>query len=426
MPGRDARAKGDAVSNRRERVVVVGNGMAAARALEELHRRAPERYEVDVFSAEPHGAYNRILLSSVLAGEKKLPDIVTHTPSWYAERNIRLHRNEAVVSVNREARRLRTADGRALDYDRLLLATGSTPFILPVPGRELPGVIGFRDIADVETMLEASRELRYAVVIGGGLLGLEAAHGLMKRGMQVTVVHLIDRVLERQLDAPASQLLRAHLEKQGLRFRMPAKTAALLGGKRVRAVAFEDGSEIPADLVVMAAGIVPNATLARSMGLDCERGIVVDDTLQTSDPAISALGECAQHRKTCYGLVAPLYEQAAVWARRLAGEADARYEGSVVATRLKVTGVNLYSAGAFMGGERGDDLVFRDPRRGVYKRLVMQDNRLAGAVLYGDTRDAAWYYELLSSQRDVGPLRQRLLFGQAYARPVLRADPQAA
>ncbi len=406
---------------KRERVVVVGNGMAAARALEELCRRAPDRYDVDVFSAEAHGAYNRILLSPVLAGEKKLADIVTHAPAWYAERGIRLHRSEAVVSVNRETRRLRTADGRALDYDRLLLATGSRPFVLPVPGNTLPGVIGFRDIGDVETMLDASREHRYAVIIGGGLLGLEAAHGLMKRGMQVTVVHLVDRVLDRQLDAPASQLLRAHLEQQGLRFRMPAKTAALLGSKRVRAVAFDDGSEIPADLVVMAAGIVPNVELAKSIGLACERGVVVDDDLCTSDPAIGALGECAQHRNTCYGLVAPLYEQAAVWARRLAGEQDARYEGSVVATRLKVTGVNLYSAGEFMGGEQCEDLVFRDPRRGVYKRLVMKQNRLAGAVLYGDTRDASWYFDLLASGREVGTLRSRLLFGQAYAGPGLRA-----
>ena len=410
---------------KRERIVVVGNGMAAARALDELLRRAPDRYDIDVFSAEAHGAYNRILLSPVLAGEKKIADIVTHAPEWYAERGIRLHRSEAVISVNRETRRLRSADGRALDYDHLLLATGSRPFVLPVPGKDLPGVIGFRDIDDVETMLAASHDHRYAVVIGGGLLGLEAAYGLMRRGMQVTVVHLMDRVLERQLDPPASQLLRAHLEQQGLRFRMPAKTAALLGQRHVRAVAFDDGTEIPADLVVMAAGIVPHVELAKAIGLDCERGIVVDDALQTSDPAIAALGECAQHRKTCYGLVAPLYEQAAIWARRLTGDSEARYEGSVIATRLKVTGVNLYSAGEFMGGEHCEDLVFRDPRRGIYKRLVMKHNRLAGAVLYGDTRDASWYFDLLASGRELGSLRSRLLFGQAYAGVSLRADSGA-
>ncbi len=408
----------------RERLAVIGNGMATARAMEELHRRAPGRYEVEIFGAEPHGAYNRILLSPVLAGEKRVEDIMTHGAEWYAQRGMRLHSGDPVTMVDRAARELRTASGRSAHYDQLLLATGSLPFVLPVPGHALPGVVGFRDIADVETMIEASRSFRYAVVIGGGLLGLEAAYGLMRRGMQVTVVHLMDRILERQLDTPASQLLRAHLEKQGLRFRMPAKTAAVLGQARVRAVGFDDGSEIPADLVVMAAGIVPNIALARSIGLECERGAVVDDQLLSSDPAISVIGECAQHRKTCYGLVAPLYEQAAVWARRLAGDAEARYLGSVLATRLKVTGVNLYSAGDFNGGEHCDDLVFRDPRRGVYKRLVMQQGRLTGAVLYGDTRDANWYFDLLSSGREVGAARNRLLFGPAYAG--LSAGAQAA
>ncbi len=399
----------------RERIAIVGNGMAAARALEELQKRAPHRYEVTVFGEEPHGAYNRILLSPVLAGEKKVADIITHGPGWYAERGIELRRGSAVVAVDTQAQSLRTADGNLMRYDHLLLATGSRPFILPVPGKELPGVVGFRDIANVETMIRATEDRRYAVVIGGGLLGLEAAYGLMKRGMRVTVVHLMDRILERQLDTPASELLRAHLEKQGLRFHMPAATKAVLGQSAARAVGFADGTEIPADLVVMAAGIVPNADLARSSGLSCERGVVVDDHLQTSDRRISALGECAQHRKTCYGLVAPLYEQAAIWARRMAGETDASYEGSVIATRLKVTGVNLYSAGQFEGGEHCEDLVFRDVRRGVYKRLVIKQGRLAGAVLYGDTRDASWYFELLSADKDLGRLRKSLLFGQSYS-----------
>ena len=400
---------------RKERLVVVGNGMAAARALEELQRRAPDRYAIEVFGAEPHGAYNRILLSPVLAGEKKVADIITHDVDWYARQGIRLHRADPVVDVDRAARVVKAASGREVGYDRLLLATGSKPFVLPVPGKDLPGVIGFREIGDVESMLAASREFRYAVVIGGGLLGLEAAYGLMRRGMQVTVVHLMDRLLDRPLDAPASQLLRAHLERQGLRFRMPAKTARIEGQARVRAVSFDDGSEIPADLVVMAAGIVPDTALAKKIGIACERGVMVDDGLASSDPAISSLGECAQHRKTCYGLVAPLYEQATVWARRLAGEADAVYEGSVIATRLKVTGVNLYSAGDFMGGEACEDLVFQDRKRGVYKRLVVREGKLAGAVLYGDTGDAGWYYELLQSGRELGRLRSRLVFGQSVA-----------
>lgn len=394
------------------RLVLVGNGMAGVRTLEELLKRAPMRYDITVFGEEPHGNYNRIQLSPVLAGEKTIADIITHPPSWYVKQGISLHTGDAVVAIDRETKTVTTASGRVQPYNVLLLATGSKPFVLPVPGKELPGVIAFRDIADVNCMLDAARQYRNAVVIGGGLLGLEAANGLAKQGMQVSVVHIMDSLMERQLDKQAATLLQMSLEARGLKFLLQAATAELVGSERVQAVRFKDGSMVAADIVVMAAGIVPNAALAKSAGLECERGIVVDDALRTSDPSIYAVGECAQHRKVCYGLVAPLWEQAAVCAQHLAG--PPAYEGSVVSTKLKVTGIDLFSAGQFQGGEGCEEQVFRDPRRGVYKKLVFCEGRLAGAVLVGDIRDGGWYLELIQQQRLVGSWRQKLIFGQQF------------
>jgi nitrite reductase (NADH) large subunit len=380
--------------------------------LEELLKRAPHRYDITVFGDEPHGNYNRIQLSPVLAGEKTLAQIITHPPAWYAQQGITLHTGDAVTAIDRVAKTVTTTGGRVQPYDELLLATGSKPFVLPVPGKDLPGVVAFRDIADVNTMLDAARQYRHAVVIGGGLLGLEAANGLAKQGMQVSVVHLMDSLMERQLDKPAALLLQMSLEARGLKFLLQAATAEIVGSERVQAVRFKDGSMVAADLVVMAAGIAPNIALAKAAGLDCERGIVVDDALRTSDPHIHAVGECAQHRKVCYGLVAPLWEQAAVCAQHLAGPPS--YEGSVVSTKLKVTGIDLFSAGNFQGGEGCEEQVFRDPRRGVYKKLVLREGRLEGAVLVGDIRDGGWYLELIQQRQPVAQWRQRLIFGQQF------------
>ena len=400
---------------RRPRLVVVGNGMASMRVLEELWALAPELYDITVCAAEPHGSYNRILLSPLLAGDKALPDIVTHPHEWYGQRGITLHAGDPVTAIDRRLRTVTSRSGRTLPYDRLLLAPGSKPFVLPVAGKDLPGVRSFRDLADVEAMVEASRSQRRAVVIGGGLLGLECAWGLRRRGMDVTVIHLMDRLMERQLDAAAAALLQQHLERGGLRVLLSAQTDALLGSDRVTAVRLKDGREIAADLVVMAAGIVPNLELAKAAGLACERGVLVNDTLQTFDPRIYAVGECVQHRKAIYGLVAPLYEQARVCANHLAGVGSARYAGSVVSTRLKVTGVELFSAGNFLGGDGTRDLTYRDGRRGVYKRLVLRNQRLEGAILYGDAADGGWYFDLIRQGVDVSGYRDRLLFGRRHA-----------
>jgi nitrite reductase (NADH) large subunit len=399
----------------RQHLVVVGNGMAGMRTVEELLKLDAGLYDITVFGAEPHGNYNRILLSPVLAGEKTVDDIIIHTRAWYAANGITLHTGDPVVAIDRHRCMVQSASGREVHYDRLLLATGSKPFIIPVPGSELPGVIAFRDIHDVEIMLATARSHRKAVVIGGGLLGLEAANGLKRQGMDVTVVHVMDSLMERQLDKPAAALLRQALEKRGIRILLEANTERVLGEQRVSGLRFKDGSEIETDLVVMAVGVRPNVELAKSAGLHCERAIVVDDTLQTlSDPRIYAVGECVQHRKATFGLVAPIWDQARVCATHLAGHGHRRYVQAATSTKLKVTGIDLFSAGDFVGGEGTEDLVYRDPRRGAYKRLVLKNNRVIGAVLYGDVADGNWYFELMQQRRDISALRSRLVFGRAF------------
>jgi nitrite reductase (NADH) large subunit len=397
----------------KQSLVVIGNGMAGMRTVEEVLKLAPDMYDITVFGAEPHGNYNRIMLSPVLAGEKKIEDIITHTREWYAENGITLHAGDPVVEIDRRRRLVRSQSGREVWYDRLLLATGSIPFMIPVPGHKLKGVIGFRDIEDVDTMLAAADKGGRAVVIGGGLLGLEAANGLMRRGMDVTVVHVMDSLMNQQLDKPAAALLKTTLEQRGFRFLMDAHTSEIVGDTCVTGVRFKDGNEIPADLVVMAAGVRPNITLAKAAGLHCERAIVVNDTLQTFDPRVYAVGECVQHRNATFGLVAPIWEQAKVAGAHLAQAGHRRYVQTVSPTKLKVTGVDLFSVGDFVGGEGSEDLVLRDPRRGVYKRLVLQGNRVTGAVLYGDVADGPWYFNLIQSGADVSGIRNRLLFGEA-------------
>ncbi|MBH9236042.1 NAD(P)/FAD-dependent oxidoreductase, partial [Pseudomonas aeruginosa] len=396
------------------KLVMVGNGMAGVRTLEELLKLNSDFYDITVFGAEPHPNYNRILLSPVLAGEQTFEEIVLNDLNWYAENGIKLLLDRKVVQIDRLRRRVVAADGSEAEYDRLLLATGSLPFILPIPGNRLQGVIGYRDIADTQAMIDCARTHSHAVVIGGGLLGLEAANGLKQRGMDVTVVHLSDWLLERQLDRTAGKLLQGALEARGIRFRLNTQTQELMdnGSGRVCAVQFNDGDVIPADLVVMAAGIRPNTELAESAGIPCNRGILVNDTLQTYDPRIYAVGECANHRGIAYGLVAPLFEQAKVCANHLAHLGYARYQGSVTSTKLKVTGIDLFSAGDFIGGEGSETITLSDPIGGVYKKLVIKDDVLVGACLYGDTADGGWYFRQIRENHNVAQIRDHLMFGE--------------
>ena len=402
------------------KLVLIGNGMAGVRTLEELLKIAPDLYDITVFGSEPHPNYNRILLSPVLAGEQTLDEIVLNDWSWYSDNQIDLHTGWTVTEVDRVQRQVhaRNAQGEVMTaaYDRLVIATGSNPFILPVPGNDLQGVLAYRDIADTQAMIDAATQFKHAVVIGGGLLGLEAANGLMKRGMQVTVVHGSNWLMERQLDAVSGQLLQQSLETRGLQFRMNAQTAALIGNEqgRVSKVEFKDGSHVPADLVVMAVGIRPNTQLAQSMGLHVDRGIVVSDTLQTvTDPRIYAVGECAAHRGIAYGLVAPLFEQGKVLANHLAEFGIGRYTGSLTSTKLKVTGIDLFSAGNFLGDDTTEEIVMSDPAGGIYKKLVIQGDKLVGACLYGDTVDGSWYFKLLRDGRSVADIRDKLMFGES-------------
>ena len=402
------------------KLVLVGNGMAGVRTLEELLKIAPDLYDITIFGAEPHPNYNRILLSPVLAGEQTLEQIVLNDWAWYQEHGITVHAGCTVNEVNRARRTVHASgkDGQTISvpYDRLILATGSNPFMLPIPGKDLDGVLAYRDIADTQAMIDAATQYRHAVVIGGGLLGLEAANGLMKRGMQVTVVHASEWLMERQLDPVAGQMLQKALQERGMQFLMQAQTQELLGNAdgRVCAIRFKDGSEIPADLVVMAVGIRPNTALAESMRLHVNRGIVVNDTMQTTtDARIYAVGECAAHRGTAYGLVAPLFEQGKVLANHLAEFGIGRYLGSQTSTKLKVTGIDLFSAGDFMGGAGTEEIVMSDPGAGQYKKLVLKDDKLVGACLYGNTVDGSWYFKLLREGRSVAELRASLMFGES-------------
>ncbi|MCD2317288.1 nitrite reductase large subunit NirB [Sphingomonas sp. IC-11] len=414
-----------AETDTRPHLIVVGNGMAGCRAVEELLARDPARYRVTIFGAEPLVNYNRIMLSPVLAGEKTFDDIVINGRAWYDDHGIALVSGDPVIAIDRGARTVTSRGGIVLDYDRLLIATGSDPFIIPVPGNDLPGVISFRDMNDVDAMLAAAAKGGNAVVIGGGLLGLEAAHGLSLRGMKVTVIHLMPTLMERQLDEAAGWLLKTALEARGQTILTGADTAEIVGDGRVEAVRLKDGTEIPADLVVMAVGIRPSVALAREAGLEVGRGITVDDHMVTSDPAILAVGECVEHQGQVYGLVAPLWDMCRALADGLV-EAPRGYQPAPTSTKLKVAGLDVFSAGDFGGGDGAEDIVLRDASRGIYKRVVVKDDRIVGAVLYGDTADGNWYFDLLRRGESLADIRDALIFGQAFASGGGQADPKAA
>ena len=405
----------------RPHLIVIGNGMAGCRAVEELLARDPTRYRVTIFGAEPRVNYNRIMLSPVLAGEKCFDDIVLNAPDWYSRNNIELIAGDPVVAIDREARTVNSRGGIVMPFDRLLIATGSDPFVIPVPGRDLSGVVSFRDMADVDAMLAAAERGGSAVVVGGGLLGLEAAHGLSLRGMAVTIIHLMPTLMERQLDEAAGGLLKAALEARGQTVLTGADTAEIVGDTRVEAVRLKDGTVIPADLVVMAVGIRPSVALARAAGLDVGRGIRVDDHMVTSDPAILAVGECVEHDGQVYGLVAPLWDMCRALADTLVA-APSGYRPAPTSTKLKVAGLDVFSAGDFTGGAGAEDIVLRDPVRGIYKRVVVRDDRIVGAVLYGDTSDGNWYFDLLRRGENIAGIRDTLIFGSAFAPPA-RPEP---
>ncbi|CCW16890.1 Nitrite reductase [NAD(P)H] large subunit [Sphingobium indicum BiD32] len=414
----------------REHLVVVGNGMAGCRAVEELLARDSVRYRVTIFGAEPHVNYNRIMLSPVLAGEKTFEDIIINDRAWYDDNGITLITSDPVTAIDRAAKTVTSQSGRTIGYDKLLIATGSDPFIIPVPGKDLPGVISFRDMKDVDSMLAAAEAGKSvgggeAVVIGGGLLGLEAAHGLTLRGMKVTVLHIMPTLMERQLDEAAAWLLKNALEGRGQTILTGADTAEIYGEGKVEGVRLKDGTQIPASLVVMAVGIRPSVALAREAGLDVGRGIKVDDHMVTSDADVLAVGECVEHDGNVYGLVAPLWDMCRSLADGLT-DRHTGYKGSVTSTKLKVAGLDVFSAGDFSGGEGCEDIVLRDASRGVYKRVVVKDDKIVGAVLYGDTADGGWYFDLLKRGENVSDIRDLLIFGQAFAQGGGALDPKAA
>ncbi len=409
------------------RILIAGAGMAGARMAEELVKRAPGQFRIGVIGAEPRDSYDRIMLSPVLAGEKTFEEIVTHGAGWYDQNGVGTAFGVTIQHLDRKRKLALCSDGEAYPYDVLILATGSDPIRIPIAGRDLPGVIGFRDIDDVNVMTEAAAAGGAAVVIGGGLLGLEAAYGLVRRGMKVTVLHKAEVLMERQLDEAAGRLLEKALIDRGVDIIVGADTEAILGDTHVLGVRLADGRTLDADLVVMAVGIRPRTELAAEAGLTVERGVVIDDHLATSDPAIFAVGECVEHRGVCYGLVAPIWEMCRTLADRLTGaKPEAVYQGSVLSTRLKVTGVDLFSAGAFSGGEGCEDIVFRDPGRGVYKRVVLKGDTVVGAVLFGEAADGGWYFDLMKRSEPVTDIRETLIFGQAITEALRGQDPKSA
>ena len=404
------------ISQEKLKLVLIGNGLAGMRCLEDLLDMAPDRYEVTVIGEEPWGNYNRIMLSPVLSGEKTIEDIMLHPHAWYRDKGIKFIADDPAIKIDRTRKTVHTEKGESVDYDRLIIATGSKPFIPPVQGVDLKGVISFRDIYDVNSMIKYCETKKNAVVIGGGLLGLEAAYGLKQRGMNVTVLHLMDRIMERQLDGRASRMLRHSIEEKGIKIITEANTEALIGKNgHVSQIRLKDGTLLDADLVVFAVGIRPNITLAQSAGLRCNRGILVNDTMQTFDPSIYAVGECIEHRNQTFGLVEPLWGQAFICATHLAEHGSLTFKSPTVPTQLKVSGVDVFSAGNFEPKEDYEDIILNDEKRQIYKRIIIQKDKVIGAVLFGDTEDGMWYAELIADQTPISTFRNKLLFGKDFA-----------
>ena len=403
-------------SQEKMKLVLVGNGLAGMRCLEDLLDMAPDRYEVTVIGEEPWGNYNRIMLSPVLSGDKSIEDIMLHPHAWYSDKGIHFIAGDAAVKIDRPRKQVHTEKGIVVDYDRLILATGSKPFIPPIKGSDLKGVLSFRDIYDVNTMLEYCKNKKNAVVIGGGLLGLEAAYGLKQRGMNVTVLHLMDRIMDRQLDARASALLKQSIEAKGIPVLTEANTEELIGQDgHVSQLRLKDGTVLEADFVVFAVGIRPNMALAQSAGLRCNRGVMVNDTMQTFDPSIYAVGECIEHRNQTFGLVEPLWGQAFICASHLAEHCSLIFKAPTVPTQLKVSGCDVFSAGNFEPADDYEDIILNDEKRHIYKRIIIQQDKVIGAVLFGDTEDGAWYAELIADQTPISSIRNKLLFGKDFA-----------
>ncbi len=397
----------------RRKLVVIGGGMAGTSCIEEILRLDAEGYEITVFGKECHPNYNRVFLSSLLTGEKTIDEITLNAFDWYEEQGITLHAGSPVKKIDRGRRVAVAEDGTEAPYDTLILATGSVPFVPPIEGIDKEGIIPFRNIEDCERLKREAAASRRAVVLGGGLLGLEAARGLMDLGLEVTVVHLMERLMERQLDAEAASLLREDLEKRGMKILLGARTTKVIGGDRVEGIALEDGTGLETDIIVLSTGIRPNIDLAQASGLYCERGVVVSDTMQTYDPAIYAVGECVQHRGVTFGLVAPLFEQARVLANHLAGDARLYFVNKPVSTKLKVPGIELYSAGSVDGGPGVETIEFSDRGLRTYKKLFVRDGRIEGILLYGETSDGPRLFQHLMDGKDITEKRATILFGEA-------------
>ena len=395
------------------RLLVIGNGMAGLKFIEEISALDGDAFEITVAGEEPDIAYNRVLLSPLLAGEISVQDVRMKPLEWYSARGIRLITGDAVAALDTAARTAALASGRTVAFDICVFATGSNPIRLPLPGADLPGVEVFRTTQDIARLVAAAQRGEDAVVIGGGLLGIEAAYGLKRAGARVTLVHVMDRLMERQLDREGAGILRAALEAKGITVVLSADTACIAGNAMAEKLLLKDGTEIPAHLVVMAVGVRPRIDLAAASGITCKRGIAVDDRMETSVQNVFAIGECAEHRGAVYGLVEPAYEHARIAANVIAGR-TASYEGSVLATNLKVSGLPVFSTGDFEGA--GCEIIaWRDAVSSSYRKFAIRDGKLAGAVLVGDTTDALWYRDLIRSGQSIAPFRQFLAFGRAYA-----------
>ncbi|MFI9033373.1 nitrite reductase large subunit NirB [Staphylococcus pasteuri] len=385
----------------KKKLVMIGNGMAGLRTIEEILERDDERFDITIIGKEPYPNYNRIMLSNILQNKMSVEETIMNSYDWYDEHNIKLINNDPAIKIDRNKQKVMTESGIEVDYDQCIFATGSKAFVLPIKGSDFPSVIGWRTIDDTKRMMEIAKSKKHSIVIGGGLLGLECARGLLDQGMEVTVIHLAEWLMEMQLDAKAGQMLKADLEKQGMNFELQANTKEILGEEDVEAVRLADGRVLEADLVVMAVGIRPYTELAKQSDLEVNRGIVVNDMMQTSDPNIYAVGECAEHQGKVYGLVAPLYEQGKVLADYLTDNDTEGYKGSTTFTSLKVSGCDLYSAGQIVESPEIKGIEIFNSVDNNYKKVFLKDGEVVGAVLYGNTDDGSRFYNMMKKHESI-------------------------